>query len=126
TQVTISRKPNQLAGNSAWCTCRRTLRAPVGSVRRYEEPICFWSSTPSPRRKPLSLFGSADFLRRPLCRLLCRLGDAEVLELFAALECCGEPARRQSPAGPGFVRIFRIAIFRGNRAACAHPEPFGR
>src|SRR5262245_38506202 len=78
----------------------------------------------SPSGKNLSSpFGSADLLGRPLCRLLRRLCNAEVFKLFAGFDCCREPARRQSAAGPGFARIFGIAVFRGNGAA--DPEPFG-
>src|SRR5215470_2819650 len=36
---------------------------------------------------PLPSFRFADFPRRLLCRLLRSLGNTEVLELFAALEC---------------------------------------
>src|SRR5215831_13720411 len=74
---------------------------------------------------PSSLLGSADFPGRLLCSLFCQLCNAEVFELFATLECCRQPAWLQSAAGPDFARIFRIAVFRGDRAACPKPAPFG-
>src|SRR6266852_8469324 len=78
-----------------------------------------------PNENPSSLFGFADLLGRLLCRPLRRLCNAEVFELFAGFDCCREPARPEPTAGPGFARIFRIAVFGSNRASRAEPEPFG-
>src|SRR5882672_2153170 len=92
-----------------------------------DSPTYIRCATPRPTEHPSCLFGFADLLGRLLCRLLRLLCNAEVFEFFTGFDCCREPARRQSASGPGFARIFWIAVFRGNRAAHAEPkpEPFG-
>src|SRR5882672_9999045 len=97
------------------------LAAQMGVIR----PLYIRWATPRPTENPSCLFGFADLLGRLLCRLLRLLCNAEVFEFFTGFDCCREPARRQSASGPGFARIFRIAVFRGNRAAHAEPEPSG-
>src|SRR5690606_19469144 len=113
---------------SATCCCRR--------ARTSEPPVRAQKETPAPgpafpRRGRLLAAGLLD---HPLARALGGLGrgrggcarDQELGHIAALGDIGRQPARLLAAAGPGFLRVFRVAVLRRHLAQLAGAAAAGR